>query len=101
MKPCLILDVTSAYESASHLAPGCERIPLESRPTVLHPDRATAEKEALRLAAAYPSRNFAIFEAAAMARSVDVPTHVSLTGQVLVRGKAPLLAVIGEEGAPF
>lgn len=104
MTPCLILDVTDAFEAITGVygVSGCERIPADRRPTVLQPDREEAEKEALRLAARFPGRRFAVFAAAALAQTIDVPTHVSISGQVLVAGKSASLAKIGpDDEVPF
>lgn len=102
MRPCLIVDVTDAWNQAPYRPEGCELIPHESRPTVKQPDRATAEKEALRLAGQFPSRRFAIFEAVAMASTVEVPTHVSLDGKAIFRGRMPVLAFVDvDDGVPF
>lgn len=102
MTPCLILDVTDAMDQAPYRPQGCEVIPAEKRPTILQPNRATAEREALRLAKLNPGRRFAIFEACAMSLSVDVPTHVSLDGKVLISGKQPALVLIDQrDEVPF
>lgn len=100
--PCLILDVTDAMEQARGRPDGVEVIPHDRRPTVLQPDLATAEREALRLAGRFPGRRFAVFRATALSFSVSAPTHISFSGEVLVQGSMPVLSHIGvDERAPF
>lgn len=97
--PCLVLEV-STVDSWEPFR-GCRRIPLEGRPTVLHPSREIAEQEAVRLNAANPDRMFAVFEAATAARSVKVPTHITLGGKVIAERSMPQLVELGEFDIPF
>ena len=99
--PCMVLDVTDHDQWAPFR--GCHRIPEDCRPTVLHPSREVAEQEALRLASAYPERMFAILEVVTATRTVKVPTHVTLGGQVFAdRNLARLMQVgDGRDDFPF
>lgn len=97
--PCLVLEV-STVDSWEPFR-GCRRLPLEGRPTVLHPSREVAQQEALRLSAAHPGRVFAVFEAATAARSVKVPTHITLGGKVVAERFMPSLVELGEFDLPF
>lgn len=100
--PCLILDVTDAMDQAPGRPTGCELIPSEKRPTVLQPDRETADREVVRLARMNPGRRFAVFEACAMGITIDVPTHISITGEVILTGKQAVLVRVDEDdGVPF
>ncbi|MBF5006397.1 hypothetical protein [Diaphorobacter caeni] len=97
--PCLILDIACAEYWQPFRE--CRRIEPSSQPTVLHPSREVAEAEALRLAAAHPGRRFAIFELTSAATTVNVPTHVTLSGKVLVTRSIAQLATVGEPDLPF
>ena len=95
--PCMVLDVTDHDQWAPFR--GCHRIPEDCRPTVLHPSKEVAEQEALRLASAHPERMFAILEVVTATRTVKVPTHVTLGGQVFAdRNPARLMQVGGWAG---
>lgn len=108
-RPCLIVDCTEAHEwpdiggrPGPHLHDKPQRMPADKRPTMLQPDRATAEAEAQRLARAHPSRRFVIFEAAAAAVTVKVPTHTTVSGQPWGERTVAVLLDIGEDdGIPF
>lgn len=99
--PCMVLDVTEHDQWAPFR--GCHRIPEDCRPTVLHPSREVAEQEALRLATAHPDRLFAILEVVTATRTVKVPAHVTLGGQVFAdRNLARLMQVgDGPDDVPF
>ena len=99
--PCMVLDVTEHGQWAPFR--GCHRIPDDCRPTVLHPSREVAEQEAPRLATAHPERMFAILEVVTATRTVKVPTHVTLGGQVFSdRNLARLMQVgDGRDDVPF
>ncbi len=87
----LILDLTdfgnwpSAHVGDEALARSEQplRIPQGSRPTVLQMSRPAAEREVLRLAARYPSANFALLEVTHVTVSVPTATHVNLNGMAL------------------
>lgn len=97
----MVLDVTEHGQWAPFR--GCHRIPDDCRPTVLHPSREVAEQEAPRLATAHPERMFAILEVVTATRTVKVPTHVTLGGQVFAdRNLARLMQVgDGRDDVPF
>lgn len=97
----MVLDVTEHGQWAPFR--GCHRIPDDCRPTVLHPSMEVAEQEALRLASAHPERMFAILEVVTATRTVKVPTHVTLGGQVFAdRNLARLMQVgDGPDDVPF
>jgi hypothetical protein len=92
--PSLILEISDAERWLPFR--GCRRIADFSRPSVLHPSRAVAEAEALRLSAAHLDRTFAVFEMAVAATSVKVPTHITLGGKVLAERHISSLVEVGE-----
>jgi len=82
-------------------APG-RVIPERRRPTMLQPDRETAEKEALRLAGRHPDRRFVVFAPIAAGVTVKVPTHVTITGKVVCeRAEAALAPIDDPDEIPF
>lgn len=95
MSICLIVDVTDLDDYPDHFGGG-HCLPLRWRPTVVQAGRATADREALRLAKAHPDRRFFVFEAVAAGLTIKVPTHVSISGRVLVEGSTAALVQIGE-----
>ncbi len=97
--PCIILCVTNLGGWGP--VHGCQRIPAESQPTVLHPNRQIAEMEAQRLARTHPGQQFAVLEAQVLAKSTEVPTHVTLTGVVLKSRVDAVLLNIDEDEVPF
>lgn len=108
--PCLILEWTDAAdwpnpwtgEPVNSMQRQPVTIPVLRRPTVLQPDRETAEAEAKRLARAHPDRLFAVFEAAAVAKVVSVPSHITVAGEVFAqRTSAVLLDLDNEAEIPF
>jgi hypothetical protein len=108
--PCLILEWTDAAgwnnpwtgEPVASLQRQPVTIPVLRRPTVLQPDRETAETEAKRLASAHPDKLFAVFEATAVAKTVWVPSHITVAGQVFAqRTSAVLLDLDNEAQIPF
>ncbi|MBI3102813.1 MAG: hypothetical protein HYY98_14870 [Burkholderiales bacterium] len=99
--PCVVIDVSGHGDWPPFR--GCHRIPDDCRPTVLHPSREVAEQEALRLATAYPERMFAIFKVVTATRTVKVPTHVTLGGQVFAERNLARLMQVGDglDDVPF
>ena len=97
--PCVILEMSGA--EGWNKSRGCRVIPALRQATMLHPSRLIAEAEALRLSAAYPGCRFAVFEAAAVAVAVEVPTHITVGGQVIASHWVPTLAELGEQDLPF
>lgn len=97
--PCLILNVTLLDNWQQRH--GGHAIPEIRRPSFLQPTREIAEAEALRLNEAHPGHHFVVFEARSMSRTVKVPTHVSITGQVLLEGNQPQLVAIDDGDIPF
>lgn len=97
--PCLLLDVTLIDSWPQRH--GGHAIPEIRRPSLLQPNREIAEAEALRLNKAHPGHHFVVFEAKSMSRTVKVPTHVSITGQVLLEGNLPQLVAIDDTDIPF
>lgn len=98
--PCVVIEVTHCNHWAAGPAFKCRRIPADTRPTVLHPNRKVAETEALRLAGQHRGRCFAVFEAASMAMSVELPASVNIHGQTLILRQVPNLIDIGDK-VPF
>jgi hypothetical protein len=78
----VILDVTHFDQWADHFSMG-KRVPDVKRSTVVHPDKATAEQEAVRLALAHPGKRFAVFTYVGVVSAQAVPSHTSLGGQVI------------------
>jgi len=62
---------------------GARMIPSDRRPTMLQPSRIIAEQEALRLARELPGRKFVVFEAVATSVEAEIPTHITLGGEVV------------------
>ena len=108
--PCLILEWSEALDWTTLFSrkplsvvtrpePVC--IPVERRPAMLQPDRATAEQEALRLAQLMPEKRFAILEVVGEARSAEVPSHVTVSGQVWLTRKVATLVDVDDSQIPF
>lgn len=81
--PCVIIDVTG-FDDWPTSNFGTKQLG-RNAPTVLQPSRETAEREAARLAKAHPGKRFAVFAVTTLAEAREVPTHVTLGGQVLQR----------------
>ena len=75
-------------------------IPVNRRPTVLQPDRVTAERECLRLAREHPGARFVVFEAVAAGVTVKVPTHTTLGGKVVAERGMPTLVQFKSDDDP-
>jgi len=110
--PCLIVECSEAdtwpnlytgEPPRSSTNPGPLRIPENRKPTMLQPDRETAEEEARRLAAAKGGdRVFVVFEAAAAVRMVTIPTHTTLGGKTTGERRVAQVLDLGEDdGIPF
>lgn len=69
------LDLWRRHRSGGRLVPDGKR------PTVLQPDRKTAEDECLRLARYHADGLFVLFAPVAIARRVPECTHVNLRGE--------------------
>lgn len=98
--PCLILEWSDSANWASLVAT-TRRIPEGAQPKMLQPDRATAEAEAERLALRFPTKRFAVFEAAVEARVTTVPSHINLQGEVWASRQVAVLVDIDDEQVPF
>jgi len=84
----MVVDVTAfdqwpTHFSATEMAPG-------KRPTVIQPDRDTAEREAVRLANANPGHRFAVFTVVGVVETTTVPTHITLGGKVISTTTKPV-----------
>ncbi len=94
----LILELSDADEWPSPAwAPG-QLIPDRRRPSMLQPDRETAEREALRLADRYPGGRFVVFAPVTQGVTVKVPTHVTMAGKAVVERNQAVLVAIKEAG---
>ena len=105
--PCLIVDITEADQwpniwcpDRSTLGTQPVRMPAKCQPTVLQPNEQTAIEEARRRANAHPGRRFAIFEAKLVGMTVEVPSHVTVGGEVFQRTKVARIVELGD-GIPF
>jgi hypothetical protein len=98
---CLILDVTDLATWATHLGSKRKHIPSGVQPTVLQINRDSAAEEAKRLANEHPDRSFAVFEAIQLAVSFEVPTHVTMGGEIWRTEKRAHLVAIDEAEVPF
>lgn len=102
MTACVIIEVSDASNEWTMQHSNCHKVPEHRRPTILHPDRATAEREAVRLSQLHPHGIFAIFEARAIAQRVTIPTHVTFGGQVVHSNSVPARVEIdNEHDLPF
>lgn len=106
--PCLILEWSDAEEwpglhglTPNALRPGPRSIPQNRKPAVMQPNRTVAEAEAKRLALAHPGKRFAVFEATHIAMTVDVPSHVTVSGNIWQSRKMPALLEIDDSEIPF
>jgi hypothetical protein len=98
---CLILDVTEVLTWAPHMGTKRTHIPSGMQPTVLQIDRDNAAEEAKRLAAAHPDRSFAIFEAIQLAMTIEVPSHITMSGEIWRTEKRVHLVAVDEAEVPF
>lgn len=98
MSACVIVSIGGHSDWPENWHGGVS-IPDATRPTVMHLDRAAAEKEAMRLATLFPAGRFLIFEAVSVGMSIRVPTHVNLAGTVLIENSHPAVLQIGDIGA--
>ena len=94
--PHLIVEMSEAQEwpAAPMAGRWAKVVPHDRRPTILQQDRETAEREALRLAREHPGKRFVIFAPVAAGVTAKVPTHVSISGQVIVERSVPALTTI-------
>ena len=106
--PCVIIEWSESDTWPSlftHQPNGLNRdpvhIPEARRPTMLQPDRATAEAEAQRLAMKYPAKRFTIFEAAVLATTATIPSHITVKGEVWATRVVPVLLAIDDDTIPF
>ncbi len=102
----LILDVADWHAGAwpglfGHAGEIAGRIPEEKRPTVIQGDRATAERELLRLAERHPRGHFVLFTATHRAVAVKTPTHVTLGGTPVICTTVHRLAALSDNEIPF
>ncbi|MBL8370033.1 MAG: hypothetical protein JNK28_01440 [Burkholderiaceae bacterium] len=99
MSQCLILE-TSWYDRFT--SDRLQKVPPLLVPTVVQPDRETAEREALRLAREHPGKTFVVFQASVGAVGRRVPSHITLGGQVVREHIVTELADIeGDQDIPF
>lgn len=100
MTPCIILEVSGATDW--QLRRGGKAIPTDRAPTMLQPDRAAAESEALRLSDKQPNGVFAIFEASALVQRTTIPTHATFGGAIVMQKSIPaLIAIDRPDDLPF
>lgn len=99
---CVIIEVEGAGDwPATPHGGEIVRIPVDRRPSVLQPDRPTADAEAVRLAAAFPGRRYVVFEAVAAGVTIKVPTHITLGGHVVSERNGAKLVAIVDDKVPF
>lgn len=103
MSAVLILEVSSLDNWQGHHSGRENRIiPLRYRPTVLQAERPSAEAEMVRLQRVHPGCRFVAFEAVAVSTLVEVPTHVTLGGQVVGIQRQVRIVDLGvDDGIPF
>lgn len=102
MAECLIIETSDSENwPSTWFSSRLRELPSNRRPTILQPDRKTADAEAMRLARQHPGKVFAVFEARAVARCVEVPQHVTLGGEVVGRSMMPVLSDIDPSERPF
>lgn len=101
--PCVIVEMSDlvGWPGFAHLPSSIRQIPAHRRPAVLQPNRATAEREATRLARMHPAGRFVIFEAVAVGQRVEIPTHTNLRGDVLIRRSEPAVLELDHTDIPF
>jgi len=104
----MILEISESGDWQTHpasprLVSSPLQIPPNRRPTMLQPDRETAEREALRLAREHPRGRFVVFEAVAAGITAKVPTHTTLSGKVVAERDIATLVHFKDEddGIPF
>lgn len=98
--PCVVIDVTDMDEMTNFHGGGKQLG--KKAPTVLQLSRDIAEREALRLSARNPGRQFIVLEAVAVARAVRTPTHMTLGGRVVAEAMRPMLVKLAsDDTAPF
>lgn len=90
---CVVVDVTDFDQWPTHY--GSTVIAVGKRPTVIQPDRETAEREAVRLAQANPGHRFAVFTFAGVVETTTVPTHITLGGKVVSTTTKPVWTELG------
>lgn len=94
MAACVVIRVTEFERGEWHKirsmqllnpsAASCERIPQDTRPTVIHSDLQSAEAEAARLAVKFPNELFAVFEAGPCVIGEIADPGVTICGESLV-----------------
>lgn len=92
---------TPLVQRRGFVAPRPRHVPENRRPTVLQPDYETAISEAKRLAQMHPGKRFAIFRATELAMTVDVPSHITVGGQVWLSRKVATVLEIDDSMIPF
>lgn len=106
--PCLILewsDAGSWQVTGTYVGPNLngttKKIPAGGQPTVLQPNREIADAEAKRLAAMHPDKRFAVFEAAVVGMTAELPAYVTVAGEVWSMRRVPVLVEIDDSQIPF
>lgn len=101
----IIIEMSEAEQWPSAEWAPSKVIPAVRRPTMLQPDRETAEREALRLTEMHPGRRFVVFAPVSAGVTAKIPTHVTLGGKVFAERHQATLVEFGEEpdddGIPF
>ncbi len=106
--PCLILEWTgaAAWPALDHLPQLAGGRPQMKIPPgclygALQPNRASAEAEAKRLAAAYPDRQFAVFAACSVAQMVVVPSSITRDGETWGQRNIPVVLAMDDSQIPY
>lgn len=102
--PCVIIETSESDDWTPAWNAPSKIIPQPRRPTMLQPDRETAEREAVRLAAAHPGKRFVVFSPVSVGLTIKVPSHVTMSGRTFMESERAVLAKLGDvdgECPPF
>jgi hypothetical protein len=98
--PCVIIEISDIEQWAGAFGGG-KKLPMDGRPTILQPDRETAEAEAKRLAKLHFGKHFCVLEAQVVAKAIDLPSHITVSGNVWNTRREAVLLTVDDEEVPF